>query len=422
MTENGKRKKEELMDDDDDNKEENEGGDKGYAWEEEFKRSWEVVQEDDQGTLKSLVANLQQQLKKRRLLRDTSIVQRGIIRHLFLIIDLSEAMADKDMRPTRIGLTMTYLESFILEYFDQNPISQLGIIITKNGLAERISELSGNPMEHIKAIKMKSNQETGGEPSLQNALFLAKSSLSHVPFHASKEVLCIFGSLTTCDPGNIYETIDDFKKASIRCSVIGLSAEVQVFKRLCVTTKGQYGVAFNEHHYQDVLLDMTRPPAIAAEQKTATSLVLMGFPKRCSDGDTSLCACHSDPLAIGFKCPRCYTKVCELPTDCNICNLTLISSPHLARSYHHLFPLDNFIELPKSKVRQKSCSGCNCLFPPIDTLDTKNHSPNHNTTKSTNTNEGSDHYQCPKCLGEFCFDCDIFIHDSLHNCPGCSMK
>lgn len=53
-------------------------------------------------------------------------------------------MADKDMRPTRIGLTMAYLESFIIEYFDQNPISQLGIITTKNGLAEKISELSGN--------------------------------------------------------------------------------------------------------------------------------------------------------------------------------------------------------------------------------------------------------------------------------------
>lgn len=26
---------------------------------------------------------------------------------------------------------------------------------------------------------------------------------------------------------------------------------------------------------------------------------------------------------------------------------------------------------------------------------------------------------CPKCKQYFCLDCDIYIHESLHNCPGC---
>lgn len=26
---------------------------------------------------------------------------------------------------------------------------------------------------------------------------------------------------------------------------------------------------------------------------------------------------------------------------------------------------------------------------------------------------------CPKCKQHFCVDCDIYIHESLHNCPGC---
>lgn len=26
---------------------------------------------------------------------------------------------------------------------------------------------------------------------------------------------------------------------------------------------------------------------------------------------------------------------------------------------------------------------------------------------------------CPKCKRYFCLDCDIYIHESLHNCPGC---
>ena len=27
--------------------------------------------------------------------------------------------------------------------------------------------------------------------------------------------------------------------------------------------------------------------------------------------------------------------------------------------------------------------------------------------------------RCPECLRAFCFDCDAFVHESLHNCPGC---
>ena len=32
-------------------------------------------------------------------------------------------------------------------------------------------------------------------------------------------------------------------------------------------------------------------------------------------------------------------RYCELPVECRGCGLTLVSAPHLARSYHHLFPL-----------------------------------------------------------------------------------
>jgi hypothetical protein len=45
------------------------------------------------------------------------------------------------------------LEGFIDEFFDQNPISQMGLIITKNKRAEKISELAGNPRKHIKVCE-----------------------------------------------------------------------------------------------------------------------------------------------------------------------------------------------------------------------------------------------------------------------------
>lgn len=56
---------------------------------------------------------------------------------------------------------------------------------------------------------MKNLQQTSftGEPSLQNSLELAAKTLKMLPSHASKEILLIMGSLTTCDPGDIGETI-----------------------------------------------------------------------------------------------------------------------------------------------------------------------------------------------------------------------
>ena len=44
-----------------------------------------------------------------------------------------------------------------------------------------------------------------GEPSLQNALELAQRSLKHTPSHAARDVLVVMASLTTCDPGNIFD-------------------------------------------------------------------------------------------------------------------------------------------------------------------------------------------------------------------------
>ena len=67
-----------------------------------------------------------------------------------------------------------------------------------------------------------------------------------------------------------------------------------------------------------------------------------------------ICSCHKEAKA----------RVCELPTECRICGLTLISSPHLARSYHHLFPIVPFDEVSLSLLIDQqnkfptSCFGC----------------------------------------------------------------
>lgn len=79
----------------------------------------------------------------------------------------------------------------------------------------------------------------------------------------------------------------------------------------------------------------------------------------------AICSCHKEAkVGAGYTCPRCKARVCELPTECRICGLTLISSPHLARSYHHLFPIVPFDEVSLSLLIDqqnkfpRACFGC----------------------------------------------------------------
>ncbi len=36
-------------------------------------------------------------------------------------------------------------QAFIREFFDQNPLSHLGLIVLRNGVAEKLTDLSGSP-------------------------------------------------------------------------------------------------------------------------------------------------------------------------------------------------------------------------------------------------------------------------------------
>lgn len=89
-------------------------------------------------------------------------------------------MTEKDLRPTRYLLTIRYCQDFITEFFEQNPISQIGIIGMRDGLAVRVSDMSGNPSDHISNLQALRKDDPQGQPSLQNALDMARAALLYV--------------------------------------------------------------------------------------------------------------------------------------------------------------------------------------------------------------------------------------------------
>ena len=371
----------------------------GYRWEGNYEKSWELIKETETGLIDT--TKEQQKREKRRLIQQRlKNVKLGVMRYLFVIIDQTKAMDDNDLKPNRLLCLKKLLQQFILEFYDQNPISQIGIIAIKNGMGKRISELSSNINKHVDTLDKLSDCE--GHFSLYNGLELASQKLCSMPSYASREIIICAGALTSVDPKPIDEMLTSLSHNNIRVSFIGLAASVQLFARTSNCTQGKYHVMLDEAHLQEILRIHCSPPPATPSMKP--SLVKMGFPPHATDSTASLCQCHVDEKTKcaftlhGFSCPTCASRYCEVPVECKVCTLTLVCAPHLARSHHHLFPLDSFTEVPLDDVISDNlkCSGCD------ETIADTSYA-----------------YQCIECKRYFCYTCDIYIHDMLHHCPGC---
>lgn len=204
-----------------------------------------------------------------------------------------------------------------------------------------------------------------------------------------------------------------------------------VCAELCSRTNAgddsHYNVALDELHFRDLFLAATTPPVTRTPEQSGASLLMMGFPSRslAPAGSMTFCACHSKPTREGYDCTRCATRVCRLPAECPACGLTLILSTHLARSYHHLFPLRNWVEVSwADAVRSTACFSCQCPFPEATKTtasqpDKSAAAPPKPTAKGVSE---SGRYACQVCGHHFCIDCDVFAHQVIHNCPGCQSR
>lgn len=102
------------------------------------------------------------------------------MRHLVVILDMSNAMNQIELKPSRIICCLRLLEKFVADFVDQNPISQLCFVTTQNKRAEKACELSGNMKNLTEVLSTLKKKQCFGEASLQNALQLAYLTLRYV--------------------------------------------------------------------------------------------------------------------------------------------------------------------------------------------------------------------------------------------------
>ena len=435
------------------------------TWLQPFHRSWEEIGEDESGILTGTHELANQRSRHANILPvNAHIIERGVIRYIYIILDFSAAQSVTDFRPNRRTVTLAAIETFLISYFDQNPLSQCGIILVYNSTAERITQLSTQPHSQISALRSRtedimneyeklikeqkansaSNKRSsgglGGEFSLYNGLMMARQSLAAIPPYGSREVLIVMSSLFTTDANDVGALIRTIKQEQnalpLTVNVVHLAAEVHIASELTAATNGRYSVALNKDHLNTLLSSHLLPPALSklASASLHRRWMRMGFPAQSVSVVPVICSCHSTLVYTYYTCPTCRSHYCEIPCECSVCSLTLVSSPQLARSYHHILPVKNYIEVTSENINNN--------------INSNNHvNNNHNNNNSNDVDmiirkppasssssstdrmcygcqyvlrDGVDLItRCPDCQEIFCIECDEFVHQNLHTCPGC---
>lgn len=234
--------------------------------------------------------------------------------------------------------------------------------------------------------------------------------------------------------------------------MVCLSAEVHICQRLAQLTNGSFSLAMDAAHFKELIAaHVVPPPELRNRTALTTRFVYLGFPKRLHDPYPSPAFVSNKAsmhLGSTYQCPRCSTRDTQVPTQCNVCGLQLYSSSHIARSYHHMFPVPLFAEAvtltgPEATTAAAAATedGAPLKKPRRQQQDGRKAGSSSTAAKTSSAIPapaplrcggcaeplGFEHepspsklrMQCPKCRLLFCVDCDLFIHDALHNCPGC---
>ena len=387
-----------------------------FTWEQQYQRSWDAIKEDDQGSLSSAIHQLQLRRRKPKglaLQSANGIIRRGIIRHIFLVIDGSRSCVEEtDFHPTRLGCLLKALQStFVPKFFAQNCLGQIGVVLIREGIGEKICELTSSCSQVLEALKRIPSLvllagASDNFPSIQNGLAVAVASLQLFSKACSfGEVLLCYSSVFSVDPGNLLLWAKERVVCSapsaagllpVRVNVISFGGELHVLKEVSRITFGSFTVPLAEGHLREALSEYLAPPPDLFA-KSVAKLAVVGFPSE--QRGESVCCCHVKAIEAGFGCPRCMNVVCSVPGECAVCGLLLVRSAHISRSFASLWVVEEFrvVVDVAGEAGIADCFGCG-----VELL-----------------GAAEQVMQCTKCARCFCGHCDGLIHEQLQFCPGC---
>ncbi|KMV66230.1 RNA polymerase II transcriptioninitiation/nucleotide excision repair factor TFIIH subunitSSL1 [Encephalitozoon cuniculi EcunIII-L] len=335
---------------------------KQFSWEQEYKRTWE-----DRNDRKVNEFNLETEAPY-------SNNRKGIVRHLHIIIDVSEAIDKSDFLPTFRANVTKVLEGFIPSFYSENPLSTLSFLSIRDVCVKYTSSMDIDIHAFLGQTGSKWFSLLNG---LEGSIEVMKNTM-HV-----KEILVIVASTSTRDPHGYAEVLAKLRAYNIKVHFISLCGEITLYKSISKATEGRFYVPVDAGHLSAIMRELSHP---TDSNGTKLSLVKIGFPSPMME--PSVCACHLEVKGAGYECPVCKTMVCSLPISCPICSTQLVSTLNLSKSLRFLYPLRPFVEKAEG-----TCRVC----------------------------QGKGAYQCELCKSTFCSYCNRLIHNTLSFCIYCEL-
>ncbi|ORM41264.1 Suppressor of stem-loop protein 1 [Babesia sp. Xinjiang] len=292
-----------------------------YAWEKDVDKSWEQLVDKDgvlqfvhQKDAKTALSSLEGAGLRENA--EGGIQKRGVVRNLVIIFDTSDGMREVDFKPDRLHCAATAVKGLIQGVFHQGPMTQLALVALRDKRSIMVSKFGTPPSEQIELLDITVKGGAEGVPSLQNGLEMAIGILSGMPAYTTREIIVIFGSTKTFDPGNILTTLQKLKDEHIAVNAVSIAPEMYILKHICVETGGSYAVSRDAIHMQKLMNGHTMPPKWRTWMEPV--LTKVGFPPLEKANTASLCICHSKLTYKAYVCPQCHSKSCAIPTKCKV--------------------------------------------------------------------------------------------------------
>ncbi|KAM0671929.1 RNA polymerase II transcription factor [Ordospora colligata] len=333
---------------------------KQFSWEQEYKRTWE---EGPQSKINEAIMEADASYSNNR---------KGIIRHLHIVVDVSEAIDKIDFLPSFRANIVKALEEFVPSFYTENPLSVLSFLSVRDVCVKYVSSVDIDIHSFLGQTGCKWFSLLNG---LEGSVEIMKNS-TYV-----KEILVIVASTSTRDPHGYTEVLSKMKAYSIKVHFISLCGEVALYKSISKATEGGFYVPIDMNHFSAIMARFHHP---SDYNGTKLSLAKIGFPLILEE--PSVCACHLEMKMFGYECPVCNTIVCSLPIHCPICSTQLVSTLSLSKSLRFLYPLKPFVCASNGMC---SICGIEC------------------------------EWMCEGCRNTFCRECNSFIHGTLSFCVYC---
>lgn len=337
-----------------------------FRWEEKFQHTWESQAATEMsGGL--------------RINRRMDTLQRGVVRKVLLILDLSSSIEERDFLPSRKWHLRNGVLSFYRAFAENNPLSTVGVMVVSDGVAHLVTSILSSEesiSEYLEAL------EGRGKFSLSAALESAYTFFQNTSF--LKEIVLVVSSLSFFGKSP-YQIANILVEKGVKIHTIHLSGEVEVLKKISQESQGIFGVVEQPDDLATLLNLVTVPSPHSTPGRL--SMLEIGFPKPIKE--TSICACHLYVTESGYECPFCTTKVCTIPGVCPVCEGILSAAVHLLKALHWTDSAPVFVTTEAGE-----CRVCAAF---------------HSTTQ-----------QCPQCLTKVCLPCSTFIRQELNFCMFCA--